>query len=137
MYLLDTNVWVTFLRRPDSPVVARLRAKRPGEVCVCSVVLAELYYGCLRSAAPAANRAKVDALMRPYRSLPFDDAAADRFATIRRQLEGPGATIGPFDVQIAAIALSAGCILVTHNTEEFHRVPGLVLEDWELPEPPA
>jgi tRNA(fMet)-specific endonuclease VapC len=133
MCLLDTNVWVAFLRRPHSPVVARLRGKQPTDVCVCSVVVGELYYGCLRSADPVANRRKVDALMRAHPGLPFDDAAAEHFATIRRQLESLGATIGPFDLQIAAIALSTGCILVTHNTDEFSRVPGLVLEDWELP----
>ena len=86
-YLLDTNVWVTFLRNPNSPVVPRLRAKQPRDVCVCSVVVGELYYGCLRSANPTRNRAKVEALVRPYRSLPFDDAAADKYAIVRRHLE--------------------------------------------------
>jgi len=133
MYLLDTNVWVAFLRRPHSPVVPRLRARQPAEVCVCSVVVAELYYGCLRSANPAANRAKVEALMRAHTSLPFDDAAAEHFATLRRHLESLGTAVGPYDLQIAAIALANRCTLVTHNTDEFRRVPGLELEDWELP----
>ncbi len=133
MYLLDTNVWVAFLRRPHSPVVPRLRAKQPVEVCVCSVVAAELYYGCLRSANAAANRAKVDALMRPHRSLPFDDAAAEQFAVIRRHLERQGLTIGPYDLQVAAITMANACTLVTHNTKEFSRIPELLLEDWESP----
>ena len=98
-----------------------------------AVVVAELYYGCLRSANPAANRSKVDELMRPYRSLPFDDAAARYYAIIRRQLELLGAPIGPYDLEIAATALAHECTLVTHNTQEFSRVPGLVFEDWELP----
>jgi tRNA(fMet)-specific endonuclease VapC len=132
-YLLDTNVWVAFLRNPSSPVVARLRAGQPGDVCVCSVVVAELYYGCLRSANPAANRGKVEALVRPYRSLPFDDAEAEQYAGVRRRLETLGAPIGPYDLQVAAIALASGCTLVTHNTEEFSRIPGLPLEDWQQP----
>jgi len=133
MYLLDTNVWIAFLRRPNSPVAGRLRATEPGQVCVCSVVVAELYYGCLRSANAADNRAKVDALMRPYRSLPFDDSAAEQFATIRRHLERDGTLIGPYDLQIAAIALANACTLVTHNIGELSRIPGLLLEDWESP----
>ena len=39
--------------------------------------------------------------------------------------------IGPYDLQIAAIALANGCTLVTHNISEFSRVRGLALEDWE------
>ena len=34
---------------------------------------------------------------------------------------------------IAAIALANGCTLFTHNTAEFSRVPGLVIEDWQVP----
>ena len=36
-------------------------------------------------------------------------------------------------IQIAAIALANDCTVVTHNTTELIRIPGLVLEDWELP----
>jgi tRNA(fMet)-specific endonuclease VapC len=132
-YLLDTNVWVVFLRNLDSPVVPHLHAQQPADVCLCSVAVAELYYGCLRSTNPAVNRGKVESLMRPYRSLPFDDAAAEQYATVRRHLESQGAPIGPYDLQIAAIALAHGCTLVTHNTGEFSRIPTLLLEDWELP----
>ena len=82
---------------------------------------------------PAANRSKVESPVRPFESLPFDDAAAQHYATVRRQLESVGAGIGPYDLQIAAIALANGCTLVTHNTQEFSRVMGLLLEDWERP----
>jgi tRNA(fMet)-specific endonuclease VapC len=39
--------------------------------------------------------------------------------------------IGPHDLQIASIALQHGLTLVTHNTREFSRIPGLKLDDWE------
>ena len=65
-------------------------------------------------------------------SLPFDDAAASVYAIIRAHLESAGTPIGPYDLQIAAIALANGLTLVTHNTREFSRVPGLLLEDWEV-----
>jgi len=96
-------------------------------------VVAELWYGCARSAKPAANRAALQALIAPYPSLYFDDPAADHFATIRQHLESLGQVIGPYDMQIAAIALTNGCTLVTHNISEFSRVPGLLLEDWQVP----
>ena len=133
-YLLDTNVWVALLRNSSSEVASRFRAAAPtGNVRVCSIVVAELRHGALRSAKPAANRAAVDALLAPYPSLPFDDAAADKYAVIRHHLEPMGQVIGPLDLQIAAIALANGCTLVTHNTSEFARVPGLVIEDWQAP----
>lgn len=133
IYLLDTNAWVQFLRNAHALVVQRIKARQPSELRNCSVVAAELYYGCLCSNQPAANRAKVDSVLQPYLCLSFDDAAADGHARIRRHLESLGTPIGPYDTQIAAIALSNRCTLVTHNTKEFSRVPGLSLEDWETP----
>ena len=66
--------------------------------------------------------------------MPFDEAAADQFATVRQHLESLVQVIGPYDMQIAAIALANGCALATHNTTEFSRVPGLVtiplLKEW-------
>jgi tRNA(fMet)-specific endonuclease VapC len=132
-YLLDSNVWVALLRRSSPPVVNRFQAADPVDLRVCSVVIAELRYGCARSARPAANRAAVDALLAPYPSLPYDDAATDHFVAVRRHLERLDQLIGPYDMQIAAIALANGCTLVTHNTAEFSRVPGLVIEDWQAP----
>ncbi|MBO0700699.1 MAG: type II toxin-antitoxin system VapC family toxin [Zavarzinella sp.] len=132
-YLLDSNVWVALLRGKKPLVAARFRAAPPADLRVCSVVVAELRYGCVLSAKPAANRAAVDALLAPYPSLPFDDAAVDQFVAIRRHLEQLGQVISAYDLQIAAIALANGCTLVTHNTAEFGRVPGLPLEDWEVP----
>jgi tRNA(fMet)-specific endonuclease VapC len=75
-YLLDTNVWVAILRNSSPHVSARFRVVAPsGDLRACSVVVAELRHGALRSARPAANRAAVDALLAPYPSLAFDDAA--------------------------------------------------------------
>ena len=133
MYLLDTNTCIQYLRKKNALVVQRIHARRPDELRVCSIVVAELYFGCLCSAKPAANRQIVDAFIAPYSSLPFDSIAADHYARIRRQLEKAGTPIGPYDLQIAAIVLAAGATLVTHNTSEFARVPGLVMEDWEIP----
>jgi tRNA(fMet)-specific endonuclease VapC len=133
MYLLDTNVWITVLRQPTSTLAARFQAISPNDIRICSIVIAELLHGCLRSAKPAANRSIVHALLTPYTSLSFDDAAAGRFAMIRHTLEQAGQMIGPYDAQIAAIALTHGCTLVTHNVAEFGRIPGLVIEDWQVP----
>lgn len=133
IYLLDSNVWVAILRKKHPEVAVRYGAADPAQIRICSVVVAELRYGCLKSAKPTENRATVDALLAPVASLPYDDAATEHFAAIRHHLESIGQMIGPYDVQIAAISLANICTLVTHNTAEFRRVPGLIVEDWQLP----
>ena len=66
-------------------------------------------------------------------SLPFDDSAAEEYGRIRAHLANLGTPIGPNDLLIAAIALANKITLVSHNTAEFSRVPGLILEDWQIP----
>lgn len=130
--LLDTNSCIDHLRRgPASRVTARLAAAASGSVGLCSVVVAELLYGAHRSARRAHSLSQVQAFCSRFLSLPFDDRAAGEYASIRAHLAGLGTPIGPNDLMIAAIALANGLTLVTHNTTEFSRVPGLTLEDWQ------
>ena len=133
LYLLDTTACVAYIRRRNVLVMRRIQARAAADLHLCSVVMAELIRGTLRSSRPAANRALVDAFARPYTNLPFGDAAADVFARIRHHLESLGTPIGPYDLQIASIALVHGLTVVTHNVAEFGRVPGLAVEDWEVP----
>jgi tRNA(fMet)-specific endonuclease VapC len=68
--------------------------------------------------------------LSPFVSFPFDDAAAIHYARLRHSLELTGSTIGPYDLQIAAICLLHQLTLVTSNVNEFSRVPSLIFEDW-------
>ncbi len=133
-YLLDTNSVIDHLRRGlGSEVTAKLAATPPGSVYFCSVVLEELLYGARRSGAAyqTANLALIATLRRRFVSLPFDDHAADEYGKVRAHLTAVGTPIGPNDLMIASIALAHKMTLVTHNTVEFSRVPGLVLDDWQ------
>lgn len=98
IYLLDSNVCIQYLRGRNSLIRQRLSAKPLHEIRLCSVVKAELYLGCLRSANPPASRSNVDAFLAPYQSLSFDDAAANEQARIRHDLEQRGMPIGPYDL---------------------------------------
>jgi tRNA(fMet)-specific endonuclease VapC len=133
IYLLDSNVWITLIRQKSPALDSRFRANAgSADIRTCAIVNAELWYGCARSAKPAQNRAALESLLAPFPILPFDDASARQFATIRQHLQSTGQVIGPYDLQIAAIATANGCTLVTHNTQEFSRVDGLTLEDWQI-----
>ena len=133
-HLLDTNSFIDHLRRgPASKVTARLASAPPGSVYLCSVVLAELFYGAVHSGAAhqAANLVLIANLRQQFVSLPFDDRAAEEYGKVRAHLAALGTPIGPNDLMIAAIALAERMTLVTHNTTEFSRIPGLTLEDWQ------
>ena len=133
-HLLDSNSWIDHLRHgPNSKVTARLAGASPVTVFLCSVVLGELIYGALHSgpAHQAVNLALIVSLRRQFASLPFDDRAAEEYGNVRAHLTSQGTPIGPNDLMIACIARANGLTLVTHNTNEFRRVPGLLLEDWQ------
>jgi tRNA(fMet)-specific endonuclease VapC len=121
-YLLDTNTCIGWLRQNQPQIVARIQAQAQTDIVLCSVVVAELLFGVERSdPVHRANTAvRVDQLRQQFTSLPFDDGAAERYGRIRADLT-------------ERIALTKGCTLVTHNTAEFSRVTGLVIEDWQGP----
>jgi tRNA(fMet)-specific endonuclease VapC len=131
MWLLDTNVWIAYLGKKPSLIQSRLATFDENQIFLCDVVKGELYYGAYKSTRPAENKARLETLFSVVRSLPFDGNAARHFGEIRAYLAQQGMPIGPYDLQIAAIAKAHDIILVTHNTREFSRVPGLRLEDWE------
>ncbi|NNC87596.1 MAG: type II toxin-antitoxin system VapC family toxin [Akkermansiaceae bacterium] len=132
MFVLDTDHCVHLLRR--KPGHERLRAKlRPlcsGEVCLSVITEAELRFGAEKSADPARNHDRISALLTMIPSMPFESAAAVEYGLLRASLERSGSGIGSHDTLIAAHARALGGTLVSANTREFSRVPGLLLENW-------
>lgn len=132
LYLPDTNVWIRHLNPAPSILKAKLSGHPSGQIALCDVVKSELYYGAYKSARRESNLALLETLFSEFVSLPFDGEAARIFGDIRADLARKGTPIGPYDLQIAAIALANDCVLVTHNTGEFSRIAGLKIEDWEV-----
>jgi tRNA(fMet)-specific endonuclease VapC len=111
-------------------VVERLTRALPEDLCISSVVVAELRYGADRSGRKAQNHEKLDVFTSEIQCLDFDLAAARIFGRIRTAFEADGAVIGPYDMMIAAHALSLRLVLVTDNEGELRRVAGLKIENW-------
>lgn len=132
MWLPDTNVWIHYLNPSESPAKQRLRAYPTKSIWLCDVVKGELYFGAYKSQRRESNLRLLDRLFGEFSSLPFDGEATRYFGQIRAELQRLGKPIGPYDLQIAAIALVHNLTLVTHNTREFTRIDGLQLTDWEL-----
>ena len=132
IFLLDTNVCIVYLNRPNSNVATELHRHRLQDIAVCSMVKAELLYGAMKSQHPERTLEKQQGFLQAFQSLSFSDAAALLFGQIRAHLQSKGNPIGPYDLQISAIALANDLTLVTHNTREFSRIDGLRLADWEV-----
>ena len=129
-WLLDTNVCIAAMRG-NPQVMQKLEAVAPTDCGISTVTLYELFSGVERCRHPHTERRKVECFAAPLHLLPFDADAAAQTARIRWHLEKAGNLIGPYDLMLAGQALSLGVTLVTHNTGEFQRVPGLTLADWQ------
>jgi tRNA(fMet)-specific endonuclease VapC len=130
-YLLDANAIIALLNDTTSPIARRVRRHAPRDFGLSAVVIHELYYGAFKSQRVEQNVARVDALQ--FSVLEFDEDDARQAGQIRAQLASKGTPIGPYDVLIAGQARARELTLVTHNTSEFQRVPGLKVEDWKRP----
>lgn len=131
IYLLDTNTCIGYVSRRSLSIFSRLTSLSPRDVRICDIVKLELYYGAYRSSRQKRNLAVLNEFFNEFASLPFDGRAAEICGNIRAQLAAAGTPIGPYDFQIAAIALANNLTLATHNTREFSRVEGLQIQDWE------
>ena len=128
-YLLDANIVIALLNDPRSIAARRAQREHPGDVAISAIVAHELFYGAFKSQRTDRNVALVDALRLAV--LDFDKEDARQAGQIRSNLARLGTPIGPYDVLIAGQALARGLTLVTHNTQEFRRVSGLRIEDWQ------
>jgi tRNA(fMet)-specific endonuclease VapC len=132
-YLLDTNICVLLIRQKSKQVLQKLTQHALTDIVVSTLTVAELQYGVQKSAQPSQNQHALDHFLLPLAILPFDEHVAVTYGEIRAYLEAQGTPIGAIDTLLAAQALSYNLILVTNNTREFARVPGLTVEDWTKP----
>ncbi|MDA8164802.1 MAG: type II toxin-antitoxin system VapC family toxin [Desulfobacteraceae bacterium] len=132
--LLDTNICI-YLINPRSEHKEAVRehflAHQPGDIGISAITLAELEYGVENSRQPEKNRQALEEFTVPLEVLPFNDRAAAAYGKIRAALRKQ--PIGPLDILIAAHALALEIPMVTNNTSEFERVPGLTLQNWTIP----
>jgi tRNA(fMet)-specific endonuclease VapC len=139
--LLDTD-HITLLQRATGREYALLRTRiaqyPPADLAFPIISLHEQVIGC----HAYINQARTTAdLVRGYAMLgtvlhmftramvlPFDAAAAVVYDTLVTQR----VRARRMDLRIAAMALARGMVVVTRNTRDFSRVPGLEMEDWTV-----
>lgn len=127
IFVLDTNAVIDILRNQFG-VAERLARQSPQAIGITSMTFAELQFGVLNGAHPEREQYVVDRLVRLAIVLSFNRKAALVHAQLRYQLRSH--QIGTQDLIIASTALANNATLVTSNTREFERVPGLRIENW-------
>lgn len=132
IYLLDTNTCIQYLTGKSASVIQHFQTVPRNDIYLCDIVKAELYYGACKSFRKEKNLKLYELFFSQYISLPFDGQSAIIYGNIRADLEAKGTPIGPYDLQIAAIAILHNLTLVTHNLREFNRIQELKTEDWEV-----
>ena len=128
-YLLDTNILSDLIRHPQGAVAKRIATVGEQAVCTSLIVAAELRFGAAKSGSPRLSE-RVDQVLSALDVLPLEPPADRAYAEIRWHLTRQGTPIGPNDLLIAAQASVLGLTVITSNTGEFGRVPGLSVENW-------
>lgn len=128
-YLLDTNTASYVIKGNFPRVRERLLRVPMAEVGISVVTEAELRFGVARIPESARLTVAVDEFLLRVEILPWDSEAAKQYALLRATLEHEGKPMGNLDMMIAAQALAAEAVLVTHD-RVFGRVKGLGVEDW-------
>ena len=135
MICLDTNAVIAAINRRTPAVRRRLEAAlaEGTAIGISAIALYELWYGIKKSARPQGNAAALSAFLTlDVTPWPFEPGDAEEAGEIRAELERAGQPIRPHDVLIAAQARRRSALLVTSNTSEFARVPGLRVADWAV-----
>ena len=129
-YLLDTNICIYIKRKRPPQVRERMARLNPSSVAMSLITWGELLCGLHRSQSPDLARATLQQIAASIPVLPLPAEAAEHYGAIRATLAARGAPIGANDLWIAAHARAAKLTVVTNNTREFERVPGLKVENW-------
>ncbi len=129
-YMLDTNICIYLINHNPLHVRKHFLAQTLDDIGVSAITVAELQYGIQKSRYPEENRHALELFLMPLLIADFDAQAAVAYGDLRVALEKAGTPIGALDALIAAHALSLDVTLVTNNTREFSRVPGLQIANW-------
>lgn len=129
-YLLDTNILIYMLKKPTPALIKRFKSVASPAILIPAIVRSELEYGFCKSGDYERSRFKFEPFLRLFATQPFTERAAKEYGRIAADLQKTNQLIGNMDMLIAATAKAEGMTLVTHNTKEFERIPGLLIEDW-------
>lgn len=126
---LDTSYIVDLLREAgrgeEGSATVFLDSRADEELALSIHVVCELYAGAELSRNPPGERARVDALIAPLALVTPREEFPATYGRLLAELRRSGTPISTMDLLIATAAVIDDAPLVTRNTREFERVPGL------------
>jgi tRNA(fMet)-specific endonuclease VapC len=112
-------------------MVVRFRQLDRQQLWLSAIVAAELRFGA-EQLGSTRFQAAVEAWLSGFQLRDWPLAATHHYARLRAQLEAKGTPVGNLDLMIAAHALAEDSVVITNNAREFHRIPGVAVEEWQL-----
>jgi tRNA(fMet)-specific endonuclease VapC len=131
-YLLDTDTCIYWIKDINS-VRNKVREIGWEQIYICSITVAELYFGAYNSQRVAENLTRAENFIQNLPVVPLTDSALRKYGELKAELRRIGQTIAEFDLLIASVALVENYTLVTNNTRHYERINGLKLENWIMP----
>jgi tRNA(fMet)-specific endonuclease VapC len=142
VFVFDTD-HLGILQRENEPEVSRIRERMtrftPQHFFVSIVSFHEQVIGWCAHLSRAKSQRDVmfgyemlHDVVRDFSRLQvllYTESASQIYMPLKKQKKN----IGTMDLRIAAVTLANGMTLITRNTVDFERVPGLRVEDWTLP----
>lgn len=128
-YMLDTNIVIYVIKRKPIEVLGKFN-ENSTRMAMSVITLSELFHGAENSSRVSENLLAIEDFVSRIEVLHYTPKASQHYGSIRAVLEKRGQVIGVNDLHIAAHARSEGLAVVTNNTNEFTRVPSLMVENW-------
>jgi tRNA(fMet)-specific endonuclease VapC len=128
-YMLDTNICIYVMKNYPPNLLEKFNSLAE-QLCISSITLGELHYGAEKSSRGVDNLTAIEHFAARLDVLPFEAKAAAHYGQLRAELERAGTPCGPHDMQIGGHARAEGLIVVTNNSREFNRMPGVRVENW-------
>ena len=130
--LIDTNVIID-VERKGIDITPFVRRRTNEEFFLSVISASELLHGVHRardSGVRARRLAFVEAVLSTFPMINIDLSTARIHAELWSNHAKQGMMIGLHDSWLAATCLTYNLTLITRNTREFERIPGLIFEVW-------
>ena len=134
MYILDTKTCLMAMKNESPELTRRILSVHPDEIAVSAVTLGLMEWELAGRKTNRQTELSVHLFLSSFAAVSFTEADAEILGSMRSNIEDEMTSIDPFDLMVIAQCISNKSTLITINPEKLSHIPGLVCENWTLPE---